>query len=161
MAFPNYSYPGYPGYSSPQTFVPAQQLYPQMMPQQPTQAAAQTQPQPQGPQHPNIICRPVASEEEARAVPTDFSGAMLVLMDTGHGKVYTKSLNCMDGSAIFNIYQQVMPQQPTGAPETHRVEYAPKSDVEALRSEIEALRNELEESKKTVGKKTVGKGASE
>ena len=28
----------------------------------------------------NYICRPVASEEEARAVPTDFSGATIVMV---------------------------------------------------------------------------------
>lgn len=40
----------------------------------------------------NYICRPVASEEEARAVPTDFTGATLVLIDGAHNAIYTKSL---------------------------------------------------------------------
>lgn len=161
MAFPSYTYPAYGGYNPVAPFAPAPQAY-QQMPQQVAQPPVQAQmPQQTQQQQPNIICRPVASEEEARAVPTDFSGATLVLTDTGHGKIYTKSLNYMDGSAIFNVYQQVLPQPAPTIPETPAVEYAPKSEVEALRSEIEALRGELEEAKKSAGKKPTAKGATE
>ena len=46
----------------------------------------------QQPAEQQIICRPVASIEEARAIPTDFSGALMILPDLSHGMVYTKQL---------------------------------------------------------------------
>ena len=60
--------------------------YPQY-PQQYTQQNAQM------PQYPQHIVRPVASVEEARAVQTDFSGALTIMPDTAHGYIYTKQLN--------------------------------------------------------------------
>ena len=63
MAYP-YGYTGY----TPQ--------YQQQYPQQPMQTPMQQQVQ--SPQH---IVRPVASVEEARAVQTDFSGALTIMPD--------------------------------------------------------------------------------
>lgn len=164
MAF-GYGYPAYqpPMYQPPNPMPYQQQI--NSMPPQYQQAAQQTvqsplQQQVQG--QPNVICRPVASEEEARAVPTDFTGATLVLTDTAHGKIYTKSLNYADGSAMFATYQLVQPQQAAPVQEPPAVEYAPRSELESLRAEIDSLRAELEETKKTtsaVNKKPAAKGA--
>lgn len=90
---------------------------------------------------PGYICRPVASEEEARAVPTDFTGATLVLVDSGHGSIYTKSLNPMDGSAVFATYRYAEPAPP--AQETHAA-FAPMEDLEKLRHEVADLRNSIQ-----------------
>lgn len=131
------------------------------MPLQYQQQATPLQAQQMGQGQPNVICRPVASEEEARGVPTDFSGATIVMTDTAHGKIYTKCLDYRDGSALFNTYQLVQPQQTAPAQEAPTVEYAPRSELESLRAELETLRAELEESKKaTAAKKPATKGAA-
>lgn len=140
MNYPNFNQGGY----MPSPYHPAYPTYqPRIEPQSympPMPSAPQTAQQPQMNQ-PNMICRPVASEEEARAVPTDFSGATLILTDFGHGKVYTKSLNYADGSANFQVYKLENPMQ--SAAQTPIVEYAPMSVVQALGEEIERLKQAL------------------
>lgn len=162
MAY-GYGYPAYqpPMYQMPNPAPYQQQIgslppqYQQQVPQPPVQPQMQQANQSQ----PNVICRPVASEEEARAVPTDFSGATLVLTDTAHGKIYTKALNYMDGSALFNTYQLV--RQAAPMQEAPAVEYAPRAELDSLRAELETLRAELEESKKVMAaKKPSTKGAA-
>lgn len=64
-------------------------------PQRLSEIAAQ--PQQSTPQQAFIV-RPVASLEEAKAVPTDFSGAVTVMTDFSHGMIYTKALNYQDGT---------------------------------------------------------------
>lgn len=90
------------------------------------------------PQQPNVLFRPVASEEEARAVPTDFSGAVTIMADFAHGRIYTKALNQNDGSSIFQVYAFQPP-----APPAPPVEYAPIGTVQALAAEIEQLKQAL------------------
>lgn len=124
------------GYQPQQTWMPQRQQNPgyQMqdfnfqMPQQ----------IPQQMQQPGVICRPVASIDEARATPTDFSGNALVLTDLPHGMIYTKILDQQTGSAVFGVYQRVQEPQPTST------EYAPLAYVEQLRQEVAALRAALE-----------------
>ena len=98
----------------------------------------------------NYICRPVAGEEEARAVPTDFSGATTVMVDAAHGCIYTKSLNPMDGTAIFQVYR--IENSPPAQEQTPR--YAQAQDLEQLRQEVEEIRVAIGQ------KKPVGKGGS-
>ena len=87
--------------------------YQQQMAQYPQQQMQQQVQQPvQSPQH---IVRPVASIEEARAVQTDFNGALTMMPDTAHGFVYTKQLNLQTGCADFNTYQRVPPQEDISA----------------------------------------------
>jgi len=63
--------------------------YGQMQPMyQPYQA--QQQPQPQ--QEVQLYCRPVASEEEARGIPVDFSGKPMVFPHMQAGRIYVKVL---------------------------------------------------------------------
>lgn len=88
----------------------------------------------------NYICRPVASEEEARAFPTDFTGATLVLVDAAHNRIYTKALNMMDGSALFSIYQGPELQMQQVAP---TAEFAPMALVQELRQELEQLKSAI------------------
>ena len=106
----NYPYPGYiPG-------VPYQQSYPARQP---------------APQATSFICRPGAGEEEARAIPTDFSGATIIMPDLGHGKIYTKALNYADGSPIFQVFEA--PKMEAAPP----VVFALKSDLTALAQAVE------------------------
>lgn len=137
MAYPNFNQGGY----MPPQYQPAYPTYQPRMDQQPYMPPApQAAQQPQGNQ-PNMICRPVASEEEARAVPTDFGGAITVMTDFAHGRVYCKSLNYADGSANFQVYRLENATQP--APNVPIVEYAPMSVVQALSEEIKILKQAL------------------
>lgn len=94
----------------------------------------------QQPAEQQIICRPVASIEEARAIPTDFSGALMILPDLSHGMVYTKQLNFADGSAMFRQFKAVVDEAPRA-----QVEYAPASELEALRGDFATLRGDFEQ----------------
>ena len=66
---------------------------PQEMAQQRGMMPTQPQPQPQAPiqavpvNQPRFICRPVASQEEARGIPTDFSGNILIMPDFAHPQI--------------------------------------------------------------------------
>lgn len=142
MGYPNYSYPAYGGYNPVTPFAPPPAAPAVNQPTVPTQPS-------QPGQLPGFLCRPVASEEEARAVPTDFSGCTMVLTDLGHGRIYTKSLNYADGSAMFHTYQRV----PEGQVKPAGPEWAPVSlvaQVDNLKSEVEALRAELKRAGKAV-----------
>lgn len=128
MAYP------YPPYS----YLPYMQGYNQ--PAQPMQQAA---PAVQQPPQPSIKVRPVASEEEARGVPVEFDGSLLLLPDMAHGAIYSKQLNMQDGSAIFRRY---MIDMPSSAPQTARepvlpvAQYATLEQLQELRDELDALR---------------------
>lgn len=165
---------GYPAYQQPMYQVPNPAPYQQQIGNMPPQYQQQAMPPIQQPvqaqiqqqvnqSQPNVICRPVASEEEARATTTPFDGSTLLLTDFGHGRVYSKALNYMDGSALFNTYQLVQPQA-TSIAESEpvpTVEYAPRAELDSLRAELESLRAELEESKKaTAARKPATKGAT-
>ena len=111
-------------------------------PQYNQQPMMQQQPMQQTPvQQGNFICRPVASEEEARAVPTDFTGATIVMMDTAHGSIYTKSLNPMDGSAMFATYRYTEPAP--SAQEQQKV-FAPMEELEKLRQEVAEIKASIQ-----------------
>lgn len=136
---PAYPQPAYPQIQYPQ---PMGGQYQQPMPQPAQTPAPMQQPQMQNGMQTNYICQPVASEEEARAVPTDFSGATQVLLDCAHGMIYTKRLNFTDGSAIFSSYRLAQPMPP--APQE---EYAPLRLVEQLRADLDEMKNALSERK--------------
>lgn len=113
--------PTYPTTYLPQMY--GQQQMPQQMQMQPAMGA-------------NYICRPVASEDEARAVPTDFTGATIVMVDAAHGCIYTKSLNPMDGTALFGVYRL----DNTPPVQEQPVQYAQAQEVEKLRQELAELK---------------------
>lgn len=125
MAYP-YGYTGY----TPQ--------YQQQYPQQPMQTPMQQQVQ--SPQH---IVRPVASVEEARAVQTDFSGALTIMPDTAHGYIYTKQLNLQTGCADFVAYSRVQMQETNKAPETDLSKFVPRSEFDELKARFNTLCDKL------------------
>lgn len=164
MSYQPFNYqPSYQPMYQPPNPAPYQQQINSMPLQYQQQPAQLPQMQQVGQSQPNVICRPVASEEEARGVPTDFSGATLVLTNFGGGKIYCKSLNYQDGSAIFRTFQEVSEQKKaadTIVPAAE-IEYAPRAELDSLRAELESLRAELEESKKaTAARKPATKGAA-
>ena len=114
MAYP-YGYTGY----TPQ--------YQQQYPQQPMQTPMQQQVQ--SPQH---IVRPVASVEEARAVQTDFSGALTIMPDTAHGAIYTKQLNLQTGCADFVMYRRAQEPETNKPAEIDLSDYVPRTEFNEL-----------------------------
>lgn len=85
--------------------------------------------------------RPVASYDEAKAVPTDFMGNMLILTDLSHGMIYTKVLDTATGSSVFKTYQ-LIPEQVPNVPE-QGPPYDVKGEIEKLRGELNVLKKEL------------------
>lgn len=114
-------------------------------------------------EQPSVIFRPVASFDEAKAVPTDFSGALTIMPDWSHGYIYAKALGD-DGSPIFRSYRYEPPQATTAAPvPIPEGTYAPLETVECLRCEVEKLRQELDTlrppvKEAAVAEKPAGKG---
>lgn len=116
--------------------------YQQPMQQYQMQPAQQYQPQ-QKPQA-NIIVRPVASIEEARAMQTDFSGAMILMPDTAHGQIYTKQLNYNTGTADWGIYRRVQEQPQDSLPQSVDLSsYVRREDFDLLCSQFKALVDQL------------------
>ena len=124
--------PYYPG----QNYGPSYQGQPQQI-QPPVQSAPVQQMQ-----QPSMICRPVASIEEAKAVPTDFSGATLVLTDFSHGYIYTKSLNYQNGTAVFNCFRlDNTPLQP--AQTAISGDYVARGEFEQMKAEIAEINERI------------------
>lgn len=131
-----------------QTGGPAQYSHPPAQPQ-PSARAEQS----------GVIFRPVASFDEAKAVPTDFSGALTIMPDWSHGYIYAKALGD-DGNPLFRAYRYEPPSVSVVDPAPVAVAYAPMEEVNSLRKELETLRKELtalrppvkEQTEKTSGK---------
>lgn len=123
-----------------QTYLPSQGMQ-----QMPYQQPMMQQPMPQQmAQPPAPIVRPVASLDEARAVQTDFGGALTIMPDISHGFVYTKQLNFQTGSADFAAYQRVQAQeQAAPQPNINLSEYVKKSDFDELAQRFNALCEQL------------------
>lgn len=123
----------YPQYN----YQPQQMGYqPQMQPmyqqyQQP--APMQQQPQEQ------FFCRPVASADEARGIPVDFSGRPMFFPHLNAGRIYLKVFDTGNGSAIFREFRMVEPD----AEAQPGVAFAPMSELEGLRAVVVELQNEL------------------
>lgn len=139
-------------------------MYPMNMGQQPMGQPAPLNPQgyipnmPQGvPQVPNqgmytptqqmgFRVRPVGSYDEAKAVPTDFLGNMLVLTDLSHGKIYTKVLDPSTGSPIFKSYSldiEANADVPQSNTDTLEPLYNAKAEIESIRAELNSIKEEL------------------
>ena len=127
-------------------------------------------PPPQPParqEQPGVIFRQVASLDEAKAVPTDFSGALTIMPDWAHGYIYAKALGD-NGTPVFRTYRdvdcspvQTPPPQTVAAP-APAVEYAPLEELERIRQDVNALREELAAAKapaKETAEKPAGKGS--
>lgn len=117
-------------------------------------------------EQPGVIFRPVASFDEAKAVPTDFSGALTIMPDWTHGYIYAKALGD-NGAPVFRAYRDVdaPPAQTVPQPTAERapaVAYAPMEELERLRREVAALWEELTAAKapaKETADKPAGKGS--
>lgn len=133
----------------PYTYQPQQMGYqPQMQPmyqqyQMPVQSVQQ-------PQETQFFCRPVASVEEARGIPVDFSGKPMLLPHLSAGRIYVKVLDTANGSAIFREFRMVEPEPET--PAQPAVAFAPMSMVDELKQTISALQEEVRQLK-TSGKR--------
>lgn len=103
-------------------------------PQYQQQYSQQNVQMPQYPQH--IVC-PVASEDEARAMPTDFSGAPILMPDRAHGYIYTKQLNLQTGCADFARYRRE-PEQDAPKPD-----YVPRGEFDELKARFNTLCDKL------------------
>ena len=93
----------------------------------------------QTPVYPRIVCVPVASEQEAMAMQTDFSGALQVMVDQAHGVIYTKQLSPQTGTAEFYRYAV---QQPEPAPQTVSApvpEFVGRDEFNKLKKDFEVL----------------------
>lgn len=135
------AYPYYPGvygggYPAAQPMQPVQpmQPLPAAQPMQPIQAMTAQQ-------NGAIRGRPVTSEEEARAIPVEFDGSVMVFPDAGHGMVYTKQLNMLDGTAIFRRYARVQEAEPAmqNAAGPVQKEYAERRELDELRQTVAQL----------------------
>ncbi len=120
------------GYPQPYQYQPPYGAYPQYQPPQQPQQIQRQQPVT------GYSCRPVADEAEARAIPTDFNGTTMVLVDQAHGSIYTKGLNPVDGTPVFLAYR--LQQPAVQAP----VEYATTDMVAKLQAELRQLKKLLE-----------------
>lgn len=110
--------------------------YPYMNYQQPMMNYQQPmqQMQPQG----NVFCRAVTSIEEARGVPVDFSGGLMVFPDTAHGRIYTKVFNPATGAAELVAYERATQDEP---------QFAPMQEVMAIKQQLASVMAELENMK--------------
>ena len=111
------------------------QMPPQYMPQY-----QQPMPRAATPYSP-IMSVPVASEQEAMAVPTDFTGALRVMVDQAHGMIYTKQLSPQTGAAVFGRYAL----QPETPPAPERVPAAVQSESPVTREEFQRLRKDFDD----------------
>lgn len=96
-------------------------------------------------QETGVICRPVTSIEEAKSIPTDFNGNLIIFPDLSHGMIHTKQLNYQDGSAIFKTYVVENPEPaPIQEAQVPVLDFAPVSEVEGLKQEVSRLKEQLE-----------------
>lgn len=107
--------------------------YQQQMAQYPQQAI----------QSPQYLVRPVASEEEARATPTDFSGAPTLMPDRAHGYIYTKQLNIQTGCADFERYHREQEPETNKPLETDLSKFVPRVEFDELKKRFNTLCDQL------------------
>lgn len=128
--FPQYQYqPQQMGYGQPMQPMYQQQYQPMQMQQQDGQ----------------LYCRPVASADEARGVPVDFTGKPMVFPHLSAGRIYVKAFDQGSGSAIFREFRmyeepaQEAAVQPAAA-------FAPLgvvNQIQRLEETVAALQEEL------------------
>lgn len=130
-------------------YVPYQQQPVQIgyQPQQTMQAGIQPmygqQYQAQQPvQEAQMFCRPVASADEARAVPVDFSGRPMILPHLSAGKIYVKIFDAGCGSSLIREFRMAEPD-----PQAPQEAFAPMREVEQIKQTLSALQEELRQMK--------------
>lgn len=113
------------------------QMQPMYQQYQPYQQPAQNSQQ----QETQMFCRPVASIDEARAVPVDFSGKPMIFPHLNAGKIYLKVFDTGSGSAVFREFRMADPEPEQRAQSA--VAFAPMSEVEQLKQAVYDLQNEF------------------
>lgn len=122
----------------------------QMQPMYQPYQTPQAQPQPQ--QEVQLYCRPVASADEARGVPVDFSGKPMIFPHLNAGRIYVKVFDPGNGSAAFHEFRLV--NNEAEGPAKPAVAFAPMSDVEQLKQAVMELQNEFRAMKNSKRKNT-------
>ncbi len=113
MAYPpNYGYPN--GYTPQSTYFT------------PPMTSQPVQPMMSG----GMVCRLVASKDEAATTQVPFDGNPYVFPNLTAGEIYVKQFNVNTGNTDFSVYTRFVPQPTT---------YATADDIAALRAEIAAL----------------------
>ena len=100
----------------------------------------------------NFYCRPVASREEALAVPVDFMGNPMFFPDLAHSVIYVKQFNTTNGTAdLFEFHGQ---QKQTSAPSFAPLDEfnATKETIGQLKETILQLQIEIDQLKKPTGR---------
>lgn len=77
-----------------------------------------------------MVCRLVASKDEAATTQVPFDGNPYVFPNLTAGEIYVKQFNVNTGNTDFSVYTRFVPQPTT---------YATADDIAALRAEIAAL----------------------
>lgn len=113
--------------------------YPQSMAPIPSQMIPQAMPSAGG----MYQIRPVASIEEAKAVPTDFGGQLTIMPDQMHGMIYTKQLNISTGAADFLVYVRGQMPQQEAAPAVDLSAYVRRDEFEELTKKLNLLTQQL------------------
>ena len=122
--FPQYNYqPQQMGYQQPM-----QPMYQQYQPMK---------------QESQLFCRPVASADEARGVPVDFSGKPMIMPHLSAGRIYVKAFDPGTGSSMLREYRLTEPEP---EPPNPAAAYAPAGVVEQinkLEETVSALQDEI------------------
>lgn len=131
--YPPYQYQPQMGQFGPQMQNPYS--FPAYQPMQ-SQMANTAQEQP-------LFCRVVTSKEEALAVPVDFSGRPMTLLDTAHGRVWIKVFNPATGSAELDEYCKASPAPLVEKPAENPASYAALADFQRLEARVETMADEI------------------
>ena len=102
---------------------------PQQQPQSP--AAAPYPVLQQIPQN-YIKGRPVVSIDEARASQIDLDGSLYVFTDIGNGRIYTKQINPLTGTAVLNVFA-LTKDEPTSIPSSN---YVTREELDAILADL-------------------------
>ena len=90
----------------------------------------------------NVIVTRVADYDEAKAVPTDFSGVLRLMLDWSHGYIYAKDVGD-DGIPVFRKFR-FEPEAPAPAPGTYlTIEEGTRLIREETAAAMRAMREEF------------------
>lgn len=119
--------------------------YGQMQPMyQPYQPYQQAQPQ----QDQSVVCRIVTGEEEARAMPIDFSGKPVISYAPNISRTFIKAFNPASGSVDFDTYVKLKDAQKEQTEPAAPI-FAPAGVVEQIQR-LEATVTELQQEIRTM-----------
>lgn len=91
------------------------------------------------------VC-PVASYDEAKAIPTDFMGNTIIMPDITHNYIYTKVFNPNTGGSMLGAFKAVQLPEMGITPEPEvpsSAAYDAKSEIDKLQMEIAHIKQEL------------------